>query len=142
MLLFYFFPIFDIGFLLLAVPSRSSTVMKEECKRQTSLVKMFRESTFYTSALLISAFIVLVIIPDLVILFAPIHPMTPHLRLVCALLPRELSFVVDATIYMLTMKKVKRRIRRILCRPWCCRGTVDVFPVSERTSRRTVTFVV
>ena len=157
MLLRYFFPILDIGFLLLAVPTyiflfkmfrqartkrpsgtRPSIIVKDENNIRVSWFRIFCQSRFYTAALLIFAFIILVIIPDLVIVFTPIPMMTPHLRLICALLPRQISFVVDASIYMLTMKSVKQKVRRIFCRPWCCHGTVGVLPGNVQSSVRTL----
>ena len=136
-LLFYLFPTLDVAFLVLAVPtylflfhmfktartqrpSMSKPMERDVNKSLMSWWKAFRESTFYTAVLMISAFIGLVIIPDLVILIGDIK-LSPHLRLVCALLCREFSFVVDAFIYVLTIKKVNHRMKRIFCRPkWCC----------------------
>ena len=160
MLLVYFFPVFDIGFLLLAVPTylflfrmfkqtrthrpsaltpATITPRIDSTKSPTTIgwCTAFRESTFYTAALLVAAFIMFVIIPDLVILFVPLPVMSPHLRLLCALLPRELSFVVDAWIYMLTMKKVRTMWKRALCRLGCCKSNaIDVIPAYGRTTIR------
>ncbi len=160
------FPIFDIGFLLLAVPtylflfrmfavtrSKGPTVMKtsisaprsgSERKKKTGWWKAFRESTFYTAVLLISAFIFVVIIPDLIILFTPLPLMSNHLRLVSALLCREISFVVDASIYVMTMRKVKTRVQRMLCIQKCCsccnRQEVTDSIRSQNTSIRSTEF--
>ena len=157
MLLFYLFPTLDVSFLLLAVPTylflfhmfktarthRPSTSFHKptitattpgtKTQTATGWWRAFRESTFYTAVLLISAFIVMVIVPDLVILFVPVEKMSTHLRVVCALLCRETSFVIDASIYILTISKVKKRMKRVFCRLGCCGVRDDELVASLRS---------
>ena len=139
--LFYFlFPALDVAFILLAVPtylflfrtfklSRSQGPAGVELKGkkgegdgggETGWWRAFRESTFYTVFLLVSVFILLVVIPDFIFLFARLPKMTDHHVRAGALLRREISFIFDAVIYMLTIREVKRQLTRKFHALQCC----------------------
>ena len=84
-----------------------NSALQVKYKTQTGWWHTSRKSTFSMNVLFVSAFIVIVVFPDIVLAAPPLN-MLYHLHMVSALLSRKITFIFDALIYMLTMKKGKK----------------------------------
>ena len=121
----YVHGVFDIGFIILALVtygvlfskyknSLSMQTRNTECgqsDRRQSLFEVFRQSNFYISVLLITTFLLLVAVPDIIISVNLIayNSTTEFSRHACVML-FLLSHTSDACIYILLQKKVRELI--------------------------------
>ena len=154
----YCFLIFDFSFITIAVVSYSSIFYKYKETRmhpsgnrnngqsRRSLLKIFLNSRFYISILLIASFILFMIVPDLIYVFVLIqnglrkhaigtafqdHIHKNALEQVVSLL-YTISFLCDGTIYILMQTNVRRLLWRKLR---MMRFVRRVFPKTEAKLR-------
>lgn len=84
---------------------------------QQSYLKIFRNSTFFISTLLILNFIVLRVIPDLLFTFVVVIPKENNIQLLMLLLVAvTLSDIIDGCIYILNARVVKDLILKVINR--------------------------
>ena len=131
----YVFPVYDLIFLCIAISTYTFLFKKFKESRaaptaprkdpRASTWKVFRQSNFYTSVLLISSFIIFTIVPDAVytFYFANDHNdgsnIPDVLHLFCTISYR-FSSLAHALIYFFTLKSVKVRWSRFLKNAICC----------------------
>ena len=140
----YFYPTIDFCFLAIAFLTYGFLFHKFKNTRniptgnningqrvqQRSICQTFRQSKFYISVLLISSFILLKIIPDLIfMLYAKINSNIPKtLRMSCFIL-YSISSLADAWIYIILQQPVKRKFWKILRLNNCyCHQSVSPSP--------------
>jgi hypothetical protein len=140
----YFYPTVDFTFLAIAFPTYGFLFHKFKNSRnrptdnnaggrseqKLSIYQAFRQSKFYIAALLISAFISFKVVPDLIfMLYAKISGGVPQaLRKTCFIL-HSISFLVDAWIYIIMQKTVKKQFWRMLrLNTYCCYQVISPIP--------------
>lgn len=120
----YIYPAVDFSFLFVAFTTygflfqkfRRTRISPTDGKKRLSIWKAFRQSTFYVTILLVSSFIFFVVIPDLIFLFYPMvnRGFPESLNSVCILM-YSVSFLIDAWIFMMMQRQVKRFLWKFVC---------------------------